>query len=113
MMAITDLNTRNDLSRSLGGKICNEKIPGCEITLEKGTSKRLKGIKQWGLVTCLEGEVWITQEHDLRDYILGPGDVFFITLPGNVVMQALRNSRIEILKSLKCTSYTGRRPVFH
>jgi len=113
MMAITDVNTKNNLSQSMRGRICNERVPGCEIALEKGASKRLTGIRQWGLVTCREGEIWITQEHDLKDYVLGPGDAFFITLPGNIVVQALKDSRIEILKSLKCTPYAGKFPVFH
>jgi hypothetical protein len=113
MMNITDVNRQNNLSGLLTGRVCNERNPGHEIALKKGTLKRLFGVKKWDLVICLEGEIWITQEHDLKDYVLCPGDEFFITLPGIVVMQALQDARVEVMSSLKGTSYSGKYPVFH
>ena len=113
MMRITNANAQNGLSRPLTGRICNERDPGYEMTLKKGALKRLSGVKKWDLVICLEGEIWITQEHDLIDYVLCPGDEFFIMLPGVVVMQALQDARVEIMSSLKGTSYSGRYPIFH
>jgi hypothetical protein len=113
MITTTDMNKEHALCASVVGRICNTKIPGSEMTLKKGTSKRLARTKQWGMVSCVEGEIWITQEHDLKDYVLGPGDAFFITLPGVVVVQALRDSRVEIMSSLQRSSYAGRSPVFH
>ncbi len=113
MITRTNMNTQHNLTPSVAVRICNEKNPGYEITLEKGASKSITGVKQWDMVICLEGEIWITQEHDLKDYVLGPGDAFFITLPGIVVVQAFKDSRVEIMSSLKCTSYAGKYPVFH
>ncbi len=113
MMTIVNMNTENNPARSLTGRICNEKNPGHEMALKKGALKRLSGVKKWDMVICLEGEIWITQEHDLKDYVLCPGDEFFITLPGTVVMQALRDTRVEVMSSLKGTSYSGKYPVFH
>jgi Protein of unknown function (DUF2917) len=113
MTPITNVNTQNNLYQPLTGRICNERDPGYEIALKKGALKRLSGVKKWDLLICLEGEIWVTQEHDLKDYVLCPGDELFITLPGIVVIQALRDARVEVTSYLKGTSYSGKYPVFH
>lgn len=43
-------------------------------------------------IRCLEGMLWITQEDDLRDYILKAGDSFRTDRKGKVVLQALNHS---------------------
>ena len=42
------------------------------------------------------GTVWITEEDDLEDHILGPGEVLMIDRPGRTVVQALAPARIWI-----------------
>lgn len=112
-MTTTIYEKRNNFSRSMLGQICNEKVSGEEIILKRGNLKRLTGVRQGDMVRCLEGEVWVTQELDIKDYVFGPGGGIFITLPGVVVVQALKDSRIEMVSPLKTTSYRGKYPVFH
>ena len=47
-------------------------------------------------VSCLEGAVWVTQEHDRRDIVLTAGDRFAITRRGLVVAQSLTASTISV-----------------
>jgi hypothetical protein len=42
------------------------------------------------------GTVWITEENDLEDHIVGPGDALVIDKPGRTVVQALAPARITI-----------------
>lgn len=37
----------------------------------------------------VEGLLWITQEGDPTDYLVGPGESFVVTRPGRVVVQSL------------------------
>jgi hypothetical protein len=48
------------------------------------------------LVNCLEGLVWITQDGDRVDHIVGAGDAFRIDRDGPVVVQATRPTRVAI-----------------
>jgi len=45
------------------------------------------------VLTCAEGELWLTYEGDPRDYVLRPGDSMRLERAGHVVVQALRTSR--------------------
>ncbi|MBK6981319.1 MAG: DUF2917 domain-containing protein [Betaproteobacteria bacterium] len=36
-----------------------------------------------------EGTVWITQEGERRDFVVGPGDAFLVTRPGRTLVQAM------------------------
>jgi hypothetical protein len=43
-------------------------------------------------IVCISGELWITQEGDTRDIILGPGQAFNVDRPGLVLVHATRDS---------------------
>ncbi|MEZ0396760.1 MAG: DUF2917 domain-containing protein [Anaerolineales bacterium] len=49
-------------------------------------------IRRGAEIRCLEGVLWITQEGDLRDYILKPGETFVTDRKGKVVLQALKHA---------------------
>jgi hypothetical protein len=48
------------------------------------------------LVRCLDGLVWITQDGDRADHILGAGGSFRVDRDGAVVVQATRAARVAI-----------------
>ncbi len=47
-------------------------------------------------VRCLEGNLWITQEGDLDDYILTPGQELSVRRPGKLVMQGIPAARASL-----------------
>lgn len=47
-------------------------------------------------VSCLEGQVWITLQHDLRDVVLEPGECFVIDRPGLTLLFALRDAIVTV-----------------
>jgi DUF2917 family protein len=48
-------------------------------------------------IVCHSGVLWITQEGDVKDSIVGPGDVFTIRKPGHTVITALEPSTLSVL----------------
>ena len=42
------------------------------------------------------GVVWVTQEADSRDHVLGPGEVVVVSRDGRIVIQALEPSHIAL-----------------
>ncbi len=47
-------------------------------------------------LVCLEGEVWLTRDGDIEDYILGPGKTFLARRSDQVMVQALQPSRVRL-----------------
>lgn len=45
---------------------------------------------------CLEGSVWITLDHDLRDIFLKPGDSFVVDRGGVTLVHALVPARVSV-----------------
>jgi hypothetical protein len=83
-----------------------------EVRLHGGELWRIDGNSRWRMVICLEGEIWVTQERDLKDYVLGAGETFLITQPGLVLVQALQESCIQVTPSLETIPYAGNWVVF-
>ena len=75
-----------------------------EIHLNQYQTHSLRGGPPLKAVVCHQGQVWITQEKDLQDYVLAPGEIFILTLPGRAVVLALEASRIEIIDNLVPTT---------
>jgi hypothetical protein len=42
------------------------------------------------------GTVWVTQEGDRNDHIVGPGETLVVARDGRTVVQALQASRVDI-----------------
>lgn len=66
-----------------------------EITLAKHKMWSIEGDRRGDVISCVGGSLWITQEGDLKDYILEDGNKFWVTKPGTVVVQALGDSKIK------------------
>ncbi len=47
-------------------------------------------------VLCLRGELWLTQDGDLNDVILGPGEHFTFDRRGLALVEALKASSLRI-----------------
>jgi hypothetical protein len=61
-------------------------------TLHKGEREIIKKRDKAVRVRCISGLLWITQERDIRDIILGPGDEFTITNRGVALISSLDDS---------------------
>ncbi len=48
-------------------------------------------------VVCRSGEVWLTQEGLLQDYVLGPTGSFVIQGPGDVLIEGYRSAKIQVV----------------
>ena len=47
-------------------------------------------------VECLQGWIWVTQENDARDIVLGPGQTFRFDRPGKAIVQGLQRARVIV-----------------
>lgn len=47
-------------------------------------------------IRSCEGTVWITEEGERRDFVVGPGDAFLVTRPGRTLVQAMVAARIAL-----------------
>ena len=45
-------------------------------------------------VSCLDGEIWLTQSGDLNDHLILPGMSFTVSCKGKVVMIALNSATL-------------------
>lgn len=50
-------------------------------------------------VECLIGSLWITQDGDRRDLVLGEGEAFDFDRPGDALISALADSRYLMLQA--------------
>lgn len=49
------------------------------------------------LIECLSGSLWITQDGDPRDVILGPGEGHVIDRDGLVLVYAFADAKLAVL----------------
>lgn len=61
--------------------------PEGSLRIEQGTSIE---------VTCLSGVVWITQERDVRDLFLAPGESMLLRRRGLALVTALERSMVDV-----------------
>jgi hypothetical protein len=61
--------------------------PGEVVTLQDARGAR---------ISARTGTVWVTEEADPKDHILGPGEAFVLARNGRTVIQALAPSWIAI-----------------
>ena len=48
-------------------------------------------------IVCRSGNLWITQEGDVKDAIIGPTDAFTIRKPGLTIVTALQSSSLTLI----------------
>ncbi len=68
-------------------------LPAPERTLAKDQMFALPAVDT--RLVCLEGELWLTRDGDIEDYILGPGQGFDARRGDKLTVQALRPSRVR------------------
>lgn len=83
------------------------------VELDAQAVWRLDGDNRWRMIICVRGEIWITQERDVRDYVLRAGEMFIVTQRGSVLIEALGGASVEITPSLADAPYRGDYPIFH
>lgn len=66
-----------------------------DISLAKYNLWNIEGDRRGDVISCLSGTLWITQESDMKDYILDAGQKFWVTRPGTVIVQALENAQFK------------------
>lgn len=47
-------------------------------------------------ITVLTGSVWITQDRDTRDILIGPGDSFTVDRDGLILVHAMELARVHV-----------------
>ncbi len=65
------------------------------ITLAKFKTWSIDGDRRGDVISCSSGTLWITQQDDLKDYVVEAGKDFWVTRPGTVVVQALENAQFK------------------
>lgn len=79
----------------------DHRIDHASTFLDAGTVQRLPHVD--GLtVAVLSGTVWITQDHDLRDFVLAPGDTHtFHDGERDLLIEALQPARFFLLAPMR------------
>jgi hypothetical protein len=88
--------------------LSNLSTPDKIVDLADGQGWGLKGKRRQQTLFCLQGRVWVTQEGDIRDYVLEEGDAFLVTLPGWVMVRAFTPARIGYAERLMPEAFKGR-----
>ena len=68
-----------------------------EILLHNAELLAIHGRRAGLRVRCGAGHLWVTQQGDARDHLLGAGDSFTSRLSGEIVVTALAASRVSLL----------------
>lgn len=66
-----------------------------EVTLAKHKLWSIEGDRRGDVIGCVNGSLWITQQGDLKDYVVESGKSFWVTRPGTVVVQALEDAQFK------------------
>ncbi|HET8563795.1 MAG TPA: DUF2917 domain-containing protein [Candidatus Binatia bacterium] len=66
------------------------------VSLPKGSLLRVEGIDKGAVVRCFSGALWVTQEGDVEDHFLDPGEKCVVNSKGLVIVQVLEDARIGI-----------------
>jgi hypothetical protein len=60
-------------------------------------------------ILCHEGVIWVTQEGDIRDIIIGPGDALTVRAPGLTVVTAVQPSTLTLVERTQAGAATADR----
>ena len=96
------LHTKENLHRLTG------------VTLPKYQTWSIDGDRRGDVISCTSGILWVTQEGDLKDYVIEAGKDFWVTRPGTVVVQALDNAQFKYsLNELHSYIEVNPQPIHH
>jgi len=87
--------------------LSNLSTPDTIVDLDAGQGWGLKGKRRQQTLFCLQGSMWVTQEGDIRDYVLEAGDAFLVMLPGLVLVRALTPVRLGYSESIMPVPFKG------
>ncbi|HKJ04037.1 MAG TPA: DUF2917 domain-containing protein [Geopsychrobacteraceae bacterium] len=68
-----------------------------ELLLNQGELLDLGKNRQGLIIICREGSIWLTQKDDPRDFVLYRGRQFEVRTKGQVVISAVRPSRLQVI----------------
>ncbi len=74
-----------------------ENQPQPERCLSAREIERVAGVSAGDSIVCTYGVLWVTQENDPQDYLLGEGEQVVASRLGLVLVQALRDSACRFL----------------
>jgi hypothetical protein len=80
------------------GRLAREalKAKAREYGLDQGKTLHFDGDQRGMIVKSLFGKLWLTQENDLEDYMLTPGEAVVVQKRGRVVLEATQDSLVSI-----------------
>jgi spermidine synthase len=67
-----------------------------QLVLKKNQLLALRGAESRVAIDCQDGVLWITNSGESRDHILIKSDRFSPRRKGNVLIEALRDSHVDI-----------------
>jgi len=73
----------------------NLQIEAPVLALETGQLLSLDDARGTSIQSRL-GTVWITEEGELRDFVVGPGEAFLVTRPGRTLVQAMAPAHVAL-----------------
>jgi hypothetical protein len=81
--------------RIMEGVNMNIKFDRAGVKLEADRFLRLEQC-QGTRIECRSGSLWVTQDHDARDYIVGPGEALELEHGGDAIVFALLQSELVL-----------------
>lgn len=73
--------------------------PRSPVALERGHPLPLPPSRGTEIV-CEAGSIWITQDHDIRDIVLGPGQRFTLDVDAPAILQAFDDATVSIRRPM-------------
>ena len=67
-----------------------------KVLVHSGCPLVLTGDARGIAIACLEGDLWITEEGDSRDYMIRPGERFVVDRPGRIVVASLQEAELAL-----------------
>ena len=71
------------------------KVEMMETTIPKGRTLRIQDGKGLDL-TVVAGKLWVTYEHDIKDFVLLPGEAFHVSRNGLTLIHAFKEVQLRI-----------------
>ena len=71
------------------------KVDVMETTIPKGRTLRIQDGKGLDL-TVVAGKLWVTYEHDIKDFVLLPGEAFHVSRNGLTLIHAFKEVQLRI-----------------